>query len=95
MRAVHTTEMAHKLVLVFNYILATPSHFQIKWTINLSLLPDVQCDVCSTTLPEGGLLYCVWMRRPGHQGTLLLTDKSLHDKSGASLGEVCGSISDY
>lgn len=48
---------------------------------------DVQCDVCSTTLPEGGLLYCVWMRRPGHQGTLLLTDKSLHDKSGASLGE--------
>lgn len=51
---------------------------------------DVQCDVCRSPLPDGGFLYCVWISRPGHQGSVLLTDKSLHEESGASLGESIG-----
>ena len=56
---------------------------------NLHLLfPDLQCDVHRTDLLDGSSLYCVWMSRPGQQGTLLQTDRSLHNQSGASLGEV-------
>ncbi|XP_055007725.1 PAS domain-containing serine/threonine-protein kinase isoform X2 [Boleophthalmus pectinirostris] len=51
---------------------------------------DVQCDVCRTSLPHGGFLYCVWMSRLGHQGSVLLTRKSLHDESKTSLGERIG-----
>lgn len=50
--------------------------------------PDVQCDVCRTDLPDGSSMFCVWMRRPGQQGTLMQTDRSRHNQSGASLGEV-------
>lgn len=53
--------------------------------------PDVQCDVCRTNLPDGSSMFCVWMSRAGQQGTLLQTDDSLHNQSGASLGEVSGS----
>ncbi|XP_036940376.1 PAS domain-containing serine/threonine-protein kinase [Acanthopagrus latus] len=48
---------------------------------------DLQCDVHRTDLLDGSSLYCVWMSRPGQQGTLLQTDRSLHNQSGASLGE--------
>uniref|UniRef100_A0A8C6TXE7 non-specific serine/threonine protein kinase n=1 Tax=Neogobius melanostomus TaxID=47308 RepID=A0A8C6TXE7_9GOBI len=51
---------------------------------------DVQCNVCRSLLPDGGFLYCVWISRPGHQGSVLLTDKSLNYESGASLGERIG-----
>lgn len=50
---------------------------------------DVKCDVCRSSI-NGGLLYCVWISKPGHQGSVLLMDKSLHDESGASLGEATG-----
>lgn len=36
-------------------------------------------------------MFCVWLRRPGQHGTLLQTDRSLHNQSGAGLGEVSGS----
>ncbi|XP_073346626.1 PAS domain-containing serine/threonine-protein kinase isoform X2 [Pagrus major] len=48
---------------------------------------DLQCDVHRTDLLDGSSLFCVWMSRPGQQGTLLQTDRSLHNQSGASLGE--------
>ncbi|XP_029309468.1 PAS domain-containing serine/threonine-protein kinase isoform X2 [Cottoperca gobio] len=51
---------------------------------------DVQCDVLRTDLPDGSSMFCVWMSRPGHRGTLLQTDGSLHNQSGASLGERIG-----
>ncbi|XP_067331626.1 PAS domain-containing serine/threonine-protein kinase isoform X2 [Channa argus] len=49
---------------------------------------DVQCDVCRTNLPDGKAIFCVWMCRPGQQGTLLQTNQS-----GASLGERIGEAS--
>ncbi|XP_058506941.1 PAS domain-containing serine/threonine-protein kinase isoform X1 [Solea solea] len=48
---------------------------------------DVQLDVCTTNLPDGSSLFCVWMSRPGQQGTILQTSSLLHNQSGASLGE--------
>ncbi|XP_029931171.1 PAS domain-containing serine/threonine-protein kinase isoform X2 [Myripristis murdjan] len=49
---------------------------------------DVQCDVCRADLPDGSSVFCVWISRPSQQGELLQTDsQSLHDASGASLGE--------
>lgn len=48
---------------------------------------DVQCDVGRSSLLDGGFLYSVWIRRPGHQGSALLTEKSLQNESGSSLGE--------
>ncbi|XP_069014121.1 PAS domain-containing serine/threonine-protein kinase [Embiotoca jacksoni] len=48
---------------------------------------DVQCDVCMSNLPDGSFMFCVWMSRPGQQGALLQTERSLHSQSGASLGE--------
>ncbi|XP_070774896.1 PAS domain-containing serine/threonine-protein kinase [Enoplosus armatus] len=54
---------------------------------------DVQCDVRRTNLPDGSSMFCVWMSRPGQQGTLFQTDQSLHDQSGASLGERIGEAS--
>ncbi|XP_028284053.1 PAS domain-containing serine/threonine-protein kinase [Parambassis ranga] len=54
---------------------------------------DVQCDVCRTNLPDGSFMFCVWMRRPGQQGSLLQADRSLHNESGASLGERIGEVS--
>ncbi|XP_072297522.1 PAS domain-containing serine/threonine-protein kinase [Eucyclogobius newberryi] len=48
---------------------------------------DLQCDVCRTSFHDGGVLYCVWMSRPGHQGSVLLTMKSLQDESKSSYGE--------
>ncbi|XP_047446412.1 PAS domain-containing serine/threonine-protein kinase isoform X2 [Mugil cephalus] len=54
---------------------------------------DVQCDVCRTNLPDGSFLFCVWMKRPFHQGALLQTDRSLHNRSGASPGERIGEAS--
>ncbi|XP_010793654.1 PAS domain-containing serine/threonine-protein kinase isoform X3 [Notothenia coriiceps] len=51
---------------------------------------DVQCDVCRTDLPDGSSMFCVWMRRPGLTGTLMQTDRSRHNQSGASLGERIG-----
>ncbi|XP_039999183.1 PAS domain-containing serine/threonine-protein kinase [Xiphias gladius] len=54
---------------------------------------DVQCDVCRTNLPDGSSMFCVWMSRPGQQGTVLQTDRSLHNQSGASLGERIGEAS--
>ncbi|XP_026229459.1 PAS domain-containing serine/threonine-protein kinase isoform X2 [Anabas testudineus] len=51
---------------------------------------DVQCDVCRTELPGGRSMFCVWLRRPGQHGTLLQTDRSLHNQSGAGLGERIG-----
>nr|XP_033505741.1 PAS domain-containing serine/threonine-protein kinase isoform X1 [Epinephelus lanceolatus]XP_033505742.1 PAS domain-containing serine/threonine-protein kinase isoform X1 [Epinephelus lanceolatus] len=48
---------------------------------------DVRCDVCRTTLPDGSSMICVWMSRPGQQGSLLQTDRSLQNQSGVSLGE--------
>ncbi|XP_042284787.1 PAS domain-containing serine/threonine-protein kinase isoform X1 [Thunnus maccoyii] len=54
---------------------------------------DVQCDVCRTSLPDGSSMFCVWISRPGQQGTLLQTDASLPNESGASLGERIGEAS--
>ncbi|KAM3865941.1 PAS domain-containing serine/threonine-protein kinase [Diretmus argenteus] len=55
---------------------------------------DVQCDVCKTNLPDGSSVFCVWMSRPGQQGALLQADgSSLHNASGASLGERIGEAS--
>ncbi|XP_071348850.1 PAS domain-containing serine/threonine-protein kinase [Trachinotus anak] len=54
---------------------------------------DVQCDVCRTNLPDGSSMFCVWMSRPGQQGTMLQTDRSLHNQSGVSLGERIGEAS--
>ncbi|XP_051261500.1 PAS domain-containing serine/threonine-protein kinase isoform X2 [Dicentrarchus labrax] len=54
---------------------------------------DVQCDVCRTDLPDGSSMFCVWMSRPGQQGSLLQTDQSLHNQSGVSLGERIGEAS--
>ncbi|KAM7379262.1 hypothetical protein PAMP_004827 [Pampus punctatissimus] len=54
---------------------------------------DVQCDVRRTNLPDGSSVFCVWMSRPRQQGTLLQTDASLHNESGASLGERIGEAS--
>ncbi|XP_068557800.1 PAS domain-containing serine/threonine-protein kinase [Cebidichthys violaceus] len=54
---------------------------------------DVQCDVSRTNLPDGSSMFCVWMSRPGQQGSLLHTDRPLHDQSGASLGERIGEAS--
>ncbi|XP_023261172.1 PAS domain-containing serine/threonine-protein kinase isoform X2 [Seriola lalandi dorsalis] len=54
---------------------------------------DVQCDVCRTDLPGGSSMFCVWMSRPGQQGTMLQTDRSLHNQSGVSLGERIGEAS--
>ncbi|XP_035490716.2 PAS domain-containing serine/threonine-protein kinase isoform X1 [Scophthalmus maximus] len=54
---------------------------------------DVQCDVFKTNLPNGTSVFCVWMSRPGLQGTMLQTDRSLHNQSGASLGERIGEAS--
>ncbi|XP_070701720.1 PAS domain-containing serine/threonine-protein kinase [Pempheris klunzingeri] len=51
---------------------------------------DVQCDVCRTNLPDRGSMFCVWISRSCQQGTLLQTDPSLHNQSGASLGERIG-----
>uniref|UniRef100_A0A671Y4F1 PAS domain-containing serine/threonine-protein kinase n=1 Tax=Sparus aurata TaxID=8175 RepID=A0A671Y4F1_SPAAU len=48
---------------------------------------DLWCDVHRTDLLDGSSLFCVWMSRPGQQGTLLQTDRSLQNQSGASLGE--------
>ncbi|GAA6234788.1 PAS domain-containing serine/threonine-protein kinase [Lates japonicus] len=48
---------------------------------------DVQCDVCRSNLPNGSSIFCVWISRPGQQGTMLQTDRSLHNQSEASLGE--------
>lgn len=48
---------------------------------------DVQCDVGRSFHPDGGAFYNVWIRRAGHQGSALLTDKSLQNESGSSLGE--------
>ncbi|XP_059201242.1 PAS domain-containing serine/threonine-protein kinase [Centropristis striata] len=53
----------------------------------------VQCDVCRTKLPDGSSLFCVWMSRPGQQGALFQTDRSLHNQSGVSLGERIGEAS--
>uniref|UniRef100_A0A8D3C794 PAS domain-containing serine/threonine-protein kinase n=1 Tax=Scophthalmus maximus TaxID=52904 RepID=A0A8D3C794_SCOMX len=55
---------------------------------------DVQCDVFKTNLPNGTSVFCVWMSRPGLQGTMLQTDRSLHNQSGASLGEALRSTMD-
>ncbi|XP_008279427.1 PAS domain-containing serine/threonine-protein kinase [Stegastes partitus] len=54
---------------------------------------DVQCDVCRTNLPDGGFMFCVWMSRPGQQGALLQTDRSLQNLSAASPGERIGEAS--
>ncbi|XP_071394924.1 PAS domain-containing serine/threonine-protein kinase [Centroberyx affinis] len=55
---------------------------------------EVQCDVCRSNLPDGSSMFCVWISRPGQQGALLQTDRlSLHDASGASLGERIGEAS--
>ncbi|XP_062285224.1 PAS domain-containing serine/threonine-protein kinase [Scomber scombrus] len=51
---------------------------------------DVQCDVCRTDLPDGRSMFCVWISRPGQQRTLLQTYASLHNESGANLGERIG-----
>ncbi|KAL6104485.1 pask [Pungitius sinensis] len=48
---------------------------------------DVQCDVCRINQPDGSSMICVWMSRPGLQGAILHTDRSLHNQSGGSLGE--------
>ncbi|XP_077471609.1 PAS domain-containing serine/threonine-protein kinase [Stigmatopora argus] len=48
---------------------------------------EVQFDVVRADLPDGSLMYCVWMSRPGQQGSFLQSDRSLLDKSTASLGE--------
>ncbi|XP_035810197.2 PAS domain-containing serine/threonine-protein kinase isoform X2 [Amphiprion ocellaris] len=49
---------------------------------------DVQCDICRTDLPDGGFMFCVWMSRPGQQGALLQTGRSLQNLSATSLGEI-------
>ncbi|KAF7667530.1 hypothetical protein LDENG_00058400 [Lucifuga dentata] len=51
---------------------------------------DMQCDVCRTVLTDGSSVFCVWMSRPGQQGSLLQMGRSLHNLSGASLGERIG-----
>ncbi|XP_077581392.1 PAS domain-containing serine/threonine-protein kinase [Stigmatopora nigra] len=48
---------------------------------------EVQCDVVRADLPDGSIMYCVWMSRPGQQGSFLQSDRSLIDKSTASFGE--------
>ena len=52
---------------------------------------DVHVDVRKTELPDGRVMFCVWMKRPGQQGTLLQADWSLNNQSEVSLGEVGGS----
>uniref|UniRef100_A0A8D3BX13 PAS domain-containing serine/threonine-protein kinase n=1 Tax=Scophthalmus maximus TaxID=52904 RepID=A0A8D3BX13_SCOMX len=37
---------------------------------------DVQCDVFKTNLPNGTSVFCVWMSRPGLQGTMLIGEAS-------------------
>lgn len=64
---------------------------QKDFNLYLIFSPDVQCDVCRADLPDGSSLFCVWMSRPGLQGTLLQTNQSLQNQSGTSLGEVSGS----
>ncbi|CAL9688767.1 unnamed protein product [Knipowitschia caucasica] len=54
---------------------------------------DVQCDVCKTPLPDGRFMYCVWMSRTDHQGSMLLTNNSVHNESEASLRERNGDFS--
>nr|XP_020451411.1 PAS domain-containing serine/threonine-protein kinase [Monopterus albus] len=54
---------------------------------------ELQCDVCRTNLLDGSSVFCVWMSRPGQQGEHLQTDHSLHNHSGASLGERIGEAS--
>ncbi|XP_029380787.1 PAS domain-containing serine/threonine-protein kinase [Echeneis naucrates] len=54
---------------------------------------DVQCDVCRTLLPDGSAMFCVWISRPGQQGTMLQTDHSMNNQSAASLGERTGEAS--
>ncbi|KAE8290978.1 PAS domain-containing serine/threonine-protein kinase [Larimichthys crocea] len=54
---------------------------------------DVQCDVCRTNLPDGSSMFCVWISRPGQHGTLMQTDRSLHNQSETSLGERIGEAS--
>ncbi|KAM6919057.1 PAS domain-containing serine/threonine-protein kinase [Xenentodon cancila] len=53
---------------------------------------DVQFSVHKTDLPDGTFMFYVWMRRSGHQGTLLQADRSLN-QSGVSLGERLGEAS--
>ncbi|XP_061654428.1 PAS domain-containing serine/threonine-protein kinase isoform X2 [Phyllopteryx taeniolatus] len=53
---------------------------------------EVQCDVVRADLPSGSLMFCVWMSRPGQQGSMLQSDRSLLDKSAASLGERIGEV---
>ncbi|XP_041659732.1 PAS domain-containing serine/threonine-protein kinase [Cheilinus undulatus] len=54
---------------------------------------DVQCDVCKADLPDGRVMFCVWVSRSRQQGALLQTNKSLHNLSDASLGERIGDAS--
>lgn len=65
--------------------------YRKKTSASILFFPDVQCDVCRINLPDGTSMFCVWMSRPSQQGTLLQTDDSLHNHSGASLGEVSAS----
>ncbi|XP_061696191.1 PAS domain-containing serine/threonine-protein kinase isoform X2 [Syngnathoides biaculeatus] len=53
---------------------------------------EVQCDVVRAELPGGSLMFCVWMSRPGPQGSMLQTERWLLDKSAASLGERNGEV---
>ncbi|KAK7945689.1 hypothetical protein WMY93_001417 [Mugilogobius chulae] len=55
---------------------------------------DVQCEVCKASLSDGSFLYCLWFCRLGHQGSLFLTNKSLHEESKSSVGEKIGDGTD-
>ncbi|XP_077411660.1 PAS domain-containing serine/threonine-protein kinase isoform X2 [Vanacampus margaritifer] len=49
---------------------------------------DVQCDVVRADLPDGRRMFCVWLSKPGQHRTMSQNDRSLLDKSAASLGEI-------
>ncbi|XP_077371587.1 PAS domain-containing serine/threonine-protein kinase isoform X2 [Festucalex cinctus] len=49
---------------------------------------EVQCDVVQADLPDGRRMFCVWLSKPGQHWTRSQNDRSLLDKSAASLGEI-------
>lgn len=99
LKALHTTEMAQKLVgtnkchcsCQKELLILLHTVKQLDFNYYLFFCPDVQCDVRRTVLPGGASMFSVWMHRPGQHGTLFQTNQSVHNQSGASLGEVSGS----
>ncbi|XP_019733466.1 PAS domain-containing serine/threonine-protein kinase isoform X1 [Hippocampus comes] len=51
---------------------------------------EVQCDVVRADLADGKPMFCVWLSKAGQQWSMSQRDRSLLDKSAASLGERIG-----